>query len=316
MSRRRLAVGRYGAGVATSTRRAERISVARFPGVALVAASVFWAGGGLIGRGAPMSGTMIAFWRSVLGAVIYQVVLRVRGQRFRPADLRTSLVGGLGFGLSVACLFVAYKSTTLISANVIGCLQPLALGAIDHRGGRRLGKVLWSATAAAVAGTVLVVIGSSAQTGTWSLRGDLFALAGTAANVVYVLGTKHARRTLDPLTYQASMLWVSAVITLPVVWWATGGEVLPIARGWWWIAALVAVGGTGHLVFSAAQRHVSVAASSSILLLEVVLVAIGAAVFYGQPIALLQAVGMAIVAIAVGVWLARSSDVTDLAVLD
>ncbi|MFN8019721.1 MAG: DMT family transporter [Acidimicrobiales bacterium] len=282
----------------------------RHPGATLVAAATFWAGGGLIGRAAPMSGTQIAFWRSLFGAVLYQSVLRARGQRFRVAHLRTSLVGGLGFGLSVAFLFVAYKSTTLISANVIGCLQPLVLGFIDHRGGRRLGRVLWAATSAAVAGTILVVVGSSDQTGTWSLRGDLFALAGTGCNVVYVLGTKHARRTLGSLTYQASMLWVAAVVTLPVAWATTHGHLAPAGGGLAWALALVAVGGTGHLLFTAAQRHVSVAASSAILLLEVVLVAIGAAILFDQPIGALQALGMAVVAVAVGVWLARSTEVS------
>lgn len=285
--------------------------MASHPGAVLVAASVFWAGGGLIGRGAPMSGPMVAFWRSVLGALLYLAILRLQGRRIGRGDLRTALVGGLGFGLSVVCLFVAYKSTTLISANVIGCLQPLVLGLIDHRGGRHLGRLLWGATLAAVAGTVLVVVGSASHTGTWSLRGDLFALAGTVANVVYVLGTKQARRTMAPLAYQASMLWVAAGITLPFAWWSTSGRPLPTAGGWWWVLALVAVGGTGHLLFSAAQHHVSVAASSSILLLEVVLVAIGAAIFYGQSITVLQAVGMAVVAASVGVWLARSTDDLD-----
>ena len=293
-------------GPGDEVERPARASFAsRQPGPVLVLAGLLWAAAGLIGRAAPMSGPVLAAWRSVLGAVAYQVVLRTRGRGIGLADLRTAALGGLGFGASVACLFVAYKTTTLISANVIGCLQPMALGLIDHRGGRRLSAVQWAATLTAVAGTVLVVVGSSAHTGTWSLTGDLFALAGTVANVVYVLGTKRARRTMEALPYQASMLWVAALVTVPLAWISVGGPPITVARGWWSIVGLVAIGGSGHLLFSAAQRHVSVAASSAIVLVEVVAVAIGAAVVFDQPISVVQGVGMAVVAGAVGVWLAR-----------
>lgn len=217
-----------------------RPSVASNPGGALVVAAALWAGGGLIGRGAPMSGPVLAFWRSLLGAVIYLAILLARGRRLRVDDLRTAAVGGLGFGLSVALLFAAYKS-----------------------------------------------------------------------NVVHVMGTKHARRTLAPLTYQAAMLWLAAAVTAPVAWMSSGGRPLPGPGGWWWVLALIAVGGSGHLVFSAAQRHLSVAASSSILLLEVVLVAAGAAVAFDQSITGVQAAGMAVVAASVGVWLARTADLVD-----
>ena len=275
-----------------------------------MAAALFWACAGLIGRSSPMSGPVLAFWRALFGAATYQLVLAWRGRRPRLADLWTSAAGGIGFGLSIACLFVAYKTTTLISANVIACLQPLALGLFDHRRGRRLGTVRWAATAAAVVGTVLVVIGSSAHTGTWSLRGDLFALAGTVANVGYVLGTKRARRTMGPLDYQASMLWIAALVTLPVALWSSSGHPVPVARGWWWVAGLVTIGGTGHLLFSAAQRHVSVAASSAIVLVEVVAVALGAAAVYHQSIGWLQGVGMVAVSGAVVVWVGRSQETT------
>ena len=60
--------------------------------------------------------------------------------------LRIAAVGGVGFGLAVAFLFVAYKTTTLLSANVIACLQPLVLGLVAHRYAGRLDAVAWAAT--------------------------------------------------------------------------------------------------------------------------------------------------------------------------
>lgn len=278
---------------------------ARHAGLILVAAAIFWAGGGLISRAAPISGPGLAFWRCLVGAAIYQAILVIRGTRPSVQHLRDASLGGLGFGLSVVFLFIAFKTTTLVSATVIGSLQPLLLGLVTHRTSHRLDRVLWTSSAAAVLGTILVVLGSSDRSGDWSLSGDLFALAAVFANMVYVIGTKRARDTQGPLEYQASMLWVAAAVVLPIALVTTSGALLPEPIAWWSILGLIAVGGTGHLLFSLAQGHLSVAASSAILMTEVLAVAVGAAVLFDQPIGPLQLLGMAIVGVAVGVWLAR-----------
>lgn len=281
--------------------------VARHPGPALVVAAVLWAMAGLVSRAAPLPGPVLAFWRCLVGAAVYQGLLAARGHRPRLADLRTAAVGGIGFGLSVAFLFVAYKTTTLVSANVIACLQPLVLGFVAHRSTGRLPPVAWAATALAAVGTVVVVVGSSTHTGTWTLRGDLLAAAALAANVVYILGTKHAATELGPLRFQAAMLWVAAGVVLPIAAITGGAELVPTAPGMAGVVALIAVGGTGHLVFSAAQRHVSVAASSSILLFEVIAVSVGAAIVFDQAISVLQGAGMVVVTGSIAVWIAQTA---------
>jgi probable blue pigment (indigoidine) exporter len=237
-----------------------------------------------------------------VGAALWQGALRARGARLTRADLRAAAPGGLGFGLSVAFLFVAYQTTTLVSANVISCLEPLVLGVVAHRTAGRLGGSRWAATAVATAGTVVVVVGSSAHAGDWSLRGDLFALAATAANVAYVLGTKRARAHMGSVTYQAAMLWVAAAALLPVVAVTDPGQLVPPVAGWWAIAGVALVGGAGHVLFASAQRHVTVAASSALGLAEVVAAAAGAAVLFGQSLGPVQLAGMALVAAAIVAW--------------
>lgn len=281
------------------------------PAPLLLAAGVLWAGAGLIVRAAPISGPPLALWRCVAGAVLYVAILRMRRVRISRQDLVRAAPGGLGFGLSVVFLFVAYKTTTLVSANVIACLQPLALGAVAHRWSGRLGARLWGATALAAVGTVVVVAGSSSQSGDWSLRGDLFAVLGMAANVLYVVGTKRARIHMGALPYQAAMLWVAAAAILPVAVVTDHDAFLPSADAWGSIAAIVAVGGTGHILFSAAQRHVSVAASSAILLVEVVALALGAAVLFDQPLGPVQLLGMAVVAVAITAWVTHTRNEAD-----
>lgn len=280
--------------------------IGRHPGATLVAAGLFWSGGGLISRASPLDGPELAFWRCLVAAVVYQGLLALRHHPPSLAALRAAAVAGAGFGTSVACLFVAYKSTTMLSAAVIGSLQPLALAAVTHRAGGRLGRVLWSASAIASVGTCLAVAASSSQGETWSMRGDLVAGAGVVANMVYVIGVKRARRTHGPLEVQAAMLWVAALVVAPLAIGGSGETSLPSAPGWWSVVALIAVGGTGHLLFSAAQGYVSVAASSAILLTEVLGVSVGAAVFFDQPLGPIQFLGMCLVAGSVGVWL-RSS---------
>lgn len=283
-------------------------AVARRPGPVLVGAALLWATGGLLVAGSPVNGPRMAFWRSLVGAVAYQAILARRGIRLTWRDLRTASLGGAGFGISAVCLFIAFQSTTLVTANVIGCLQPLILGVIAHRSGGRLDKRAWAATVVAAAGTVIVVAGASSRGGAWSLRGDLFAAAGIVANMVYVLGTKRARATMEPLTYQAAMLCTSAAVCLPVLVATAWRAPFPVARGWFWIVALVSSAGTGHILFAAAQRHVSVAASSAIVLAEVLAATIGAAVLYGQSIGPVQVAGMVMVGGAIASWVRRADD--------
>ncbi len=278
---------------------------ARWAGPILLVGTICWAGGGLIARAAPLDGPVLAFWRCLLAAAAYQAILFLRGTRPSLTHLRTGLLGGVGFGLSIVFLFVAFQTTTLVSATVIGSLQPLVLAFVTHRTSHRLGRLLWASSAVAVLGTVLVVLGSSARSGDWSLRGDLFAVAGVAANIIYVLGTKRARATQSPLEFQASMLWIASVAVLPIALIVGRDAFLPATDGWRSVVAMVIVGGTGHLLFSLAQGHLSVAASSALSLGEVLAVAIGAAIVFDQPVGPVQVLGMVVVGVAVGVWLAK-----------
>ena len=270
----------------------------------LVIGTMFWTGGGLIARGAPLGGPQLAFWRSLLGAAIYQSIVIARGPRPTLARVATQLrvcaVAGVGFGLGIVALFMAYKSTTLLDANVIGAIAPLILVPLAARlHGDRLPGIAIVLVLVAFAGTVIAVIGSS-NSGAWSLRGDLLAALGVVVSCLYPIGTKSARRTLEPLEFQAGVLWVSAAITLPAAIWLGDGWLWPSARSLGWALALVAIGGTGHLCFSWSQRHLSVADTSTIGLIEIIEVSVAAAIVFDQPISILAGIGMVTVMAAVG----------------
>ena len=283
----------------------------------LLAAALFWGGGGLIVKATPLAGPQLAFWRSLAGALIYQSVLLAQKKKPSIKGFRTALVGGVGFGLSLVLQFIAYKSTTLVSANVIGSIQPLLLAvflfvSVRITKARRKSAVeshglsAISATFLAVAGTVVVIIGSTSG-GAWSIHGDVAAFASVIIGCLYPIGIKHARPTMGSLEFQAASLWISTIITLPAAAFTAGSLSFPPWRALLWILGLVAIGGSGHLLFTSAQRHVSVVASSTIALLEVAAVAIGANVFFHQSVTALQLLGMAIVALAIGWWVAQSN---------
>lgn len=266
--------------------------------VVLVAATVFWAGGGVIARSAPLGGPQLGFWRSVVAAAVYQAVLAARGGRMRWSTIRTSALGGASFGLSVATLFAAFKATSFVSANVIGALQPLLLVPISARlHQHRIGRRGFMLVVAAVAGTALVTVGSTNE-GSWSLGGDLLAVVAVLFACGYSIGTKEARRTLGPLEYLAAAMTVSAVATLPGAMVLGSGWIWPSARQLGWASLLVAVGGTGHLLYAYAQRFLSVVTVSTIVLLEVAELALASVIFFDESLNLLQVGGIVVAGVA------------------
>lgn len=276
--------------------------------VVLVAATLFWSGGGVVARAAPMGGPQLAFWRSLCAAVIYQAYFVLRGGRIRVGSLRTSLMGGIGFGLSVTALFAAYRTTSFVSVGVIGALQPLMLVPITARAhGHRVGRRGLVLIVVAVAGTALVVAGATGE-GSWSLGGDLLALLGVLLGCAYAMGTKEARRTLGAVEYLAAAMTVSAVATLPGSLLLGDGWIWPDGTELLWAVLLVAVGGTGHLLYAYAQRFLPVVTVSTIVLLEVVELAAASVIFFDESLGALQLLGIAVSLVALGLFVRHEAD--------
>lgn len=276
--------------------------------VVLVAATLFWSGGGVVARAAPIGGPQLAFWRSLVAAALYQGFFALRGGRMRVETLRSSLLGGIGFGLSVTALFAAYRTTSFVSVGVIGALQPLMLVPISARAhGHRVGARGLALIVAAVIGTALVVVGATSE-GSWSLGGDLLALLGVLLGCGYAMGTKDARRTLGAVEYLAAAMTVSAVATLPGAVWLGDGWVWPDVSQLLWAVLLVAVGGTGHLLYAYAQRFLPVVTVSTIVLLEVVELAAASVIFFDESLGAVQFLGIAVSLVALGLFVRHEAD--------
>ncbi len=115
-------------------------------------------------------------------------------------------------------------------------------------------------------------------------------------------GNRTARETLGALEYQASALPTAAAVAL------VGALVSgPGLEGPSWAAlgaalAMTLVPGSGHLLMAWSQKHLDVSATATIALDVTVLSSIGAAIVYGQVLQPVQLLGMAVVLVALALF--------------
>jgi len=263
--------------------------------VAAFVATVLWSCGNLLVRSSTVPGPQLAFFRVCIGCAAYSLIVTLRGNRPTWRTIRTSALGGIGFGLQASLYFTALKMTTLASATVIASLQPVMLLPVSASlYGERIDRRRVTLVLVALGGTVLVVAGSTSS-GSWSLGGDLLALLATALGCLYFIGTKAAREHLGTFEYQSAALAVAAVCTLPGALFLGDGFAWPVGAQWLWPVAMTAVAGSGHLLMSWAQRHLSVSFTSTVSLDVLPLTVLGGAIFLGQSVSAIQLVGMAVV---------------------
>ena len=289
------------------TVQVRRLGVAYIP--AALSATVLWSAGNLLASSASLDGPQLAFWRTVCGATLYQIVWRARGGRMRWATIRTAAVGGLGFGLQATFYFSALQLTSVTTAAVIGALQPILMIPISWRAlGERVGGRQLLLVVCAVSGAALVVVGSS-STGDDNLVGDVLAVIGTVVGCFYFTGTKTARVTLSTVEYQAAALTVAAMATLPGALMFGNGLTVPTVGQAAWPVLMTIVPGSGHLLMSWAQRHLSVGTTSTIALLVTPISALGSVLVLGETLAPPQFFGIAIVVVALGLFVRGIVDV-------
>ena len=277
------------------------------PLAAAVAATGLWSVGNLIAVSAGLPGPQLAFWRTLFGAVIYGGVFLATGGRYSKQGLKASFVGGVAFGLSAALFFSALKLTTVASATVIAALQPvLLLPYSTRRMGERIGPARLVLIAVAVSGTAITVLGASDSSGEWSLAGDLLALAGTTVGCAYFVGTKSARETLGALEYQASALPTATAVALVGALISGPGLKSPATGALLAALAMTIVPGSGHLLMAWSQRHLEVSATATIALGVTVMSSLGAVVVYDQSLEPLQVLGMAVVLVALALFVRQT----------
>lgn len=264
-----------------------------------------WAAGNVMVVKAPMDGLQIAFWRILLGAVVYTAAVYGSGRRLTMAMLKAVAPAGIVISIEIAVFFVAIRETEIANATVISNLTPIVLLAIASRAfNEKVTSLLIVVTAVSIVGVVLVVFGSTQHT-TWSPLGDVLSFIAMLFFAAYFSLAKRARETVSILEFQAC-LWIAGSITLlPVSIVDAGGVDWPSATQWIWLFALLAVPGTGHLLVNWSHNHVRLVITAMLTLAIPVMSSVGAVVFLDQTVNAVQVLGMAITLAALSIVVRR-----------
>lgn len=265
-------------------------------GVAAVTAAVTLMGiGSVVAKASDIVGPVLALHRAWGAAVLYTGMFLVFGGRIRLDSLKASAPGGLVFGVQLAFFFSSIQLTTVANATMLIALQPVAVQLFfSHRFGEQVsGRQVWL-SAVALVGVALVVFGSSGSP-SWSPLGDLFAVGALGTWTLYFVMSKRARRTVGAVEYQGLSLIFSSMIMFPVAV-IFAGTLDPGPGKWWWVPAMVAIPGTGHLAMNWAHPRVPLTLISQMTLFSpVVAVGLAALVLEGESINVAQLAGMGIV---------------------
>jgi drug/metabolite transporter (DMT)-like permease len=266
-----------------------------------VAAAVLWGFAGIFVALTYAPGLVLTFYRLWMGAAVFAVVLYGSGGRLSWSLLRATWLGGILLAGDMAMFYCAVKTTSIVDVTVIGALQPALVMIVSRRlFAERLARRDVGWIVLAMVGVAIAVIGPGV-TNRHEVVGDVLAVGSMVSFSAYWMASKHARQLSGALEYTTGVTMVAAVVMAPVV--VLSGQSLGQIRGsdWWWIALLVAVPGSGHLVMNWAHRFVDASISSAISCLSPLIAAIAAIPILGQPLTSLQVSGVLVGLVAIAV---------------
>ncbi|MDQ1425894.1 MAG: hypothetical protein QOD72_3392 [Acidimicrobiaceae bacterium] len=259
----------------------------------------------------PLVSVSMRFW---LSTPIVWAIAFATGRRISWHVLRKTALAGALFGVNLAFVFSALHHSSVAVLAVIQTLQP---GVVLVVAGRWMGEratpwhVTW--TAVGVLGVVVAIFGGNPE-----VRGDLIGVVFGGASMLtftaYYLINRRVRSTtvIDPIQWMAGVT-LFACITITPIALATSSvdDYRQLAGVDWLYLAFVAgvVGIVGHTMMSWAHKFIP-AARSSLFLLAMNVVAIGAAwPIHHEPVTPVQAIGGVIVLGAVAAVISRPASV-------
>lgn len=228
----------------------------------------------------------IAFWRNVIGtAVLAPYALVKHRAEFRALSRQQWLLAlGSGFclGLHFSTWTPSLTMTSVASATAFAATQPIFAALTARLRGEHVARRAWLGILVAVLG-VAALSGVDLRVSAHAFLGDLLALTAALLAAVYMtLGSK-VRQTVS-LTPYATICYSTAACTLALM--ATiGGQHLIGFGSDAWLKILALTAGAqlmGHTMFNRALKTTSATVVSVVILLEVPIAALLAAVWLGQ----------------------------------
>lgn len=228
----------------------------------------------------------IAMWRNVFGAAVLTpfALLRHRDElrALRRAEWLTALLAGLTLGLHFATWTPSLSMTSVASATAFAATQPIFAAVIARLRGEHVAARAWVGIVVAFLG-VIALSGVDLHLSLRAFLGDLSALTAAGFAAIYMtLGAK-VRQTVS-LTPYTSICYGTASMTLLLLALATGQSLVGFG-GSAWLKILALTAGAqllGHTLFNRALKTTSPTVVSVVILLEVPIAALIAAVWLGQ----------------------------------
>jgi drug/metabolite transporter (DMT)-like permease len=271
-------------------------------GIAAVSvATVLWASGTVLAKWSSLSGLAFATYRLWTGVLISLVSLLVMRRRLTWTMFRASAFGGVFFAVDIALHFSSVKLTSIADVALIGALSPVVITVISawllHE---RVGWRNAMLVATSFVGVVVVAVGSSGSP-SFSLAGDLLAVAGIVTWSSYWFFSRHARQTVPAIEYFASVMIAGAIVITPLSLLLDGVPPWPDPKDWAavWAVALFP-GFVGHTLVIWSHRHVESWRSALITQCTPVISALLAWAVLGEAIPPLVAVGGVVVIASTG----------------
>ena len=252
--------------------------------------------------------TAVVF-RSGVTALVVAVLVLLQGVpvRFTPRHRRVLPVIGLLIGLQSLCLYSAVARLPVALALLAFNTFPIFTATwawLLYRA--RPAPSLLRAMPVILVGLTLAldVFGAASglgAAGQWGRigAGVAFALAAAASFGLALVLTQHEAADVDGRVRTATTMAMAGLVALVAVGMQGGFHLPQAAPGWWGLAALTCLYGTGFTLMFTLLPRLGVVGNSAILNVEPVFALVLAWLVLGQSIALVQLAGALIVVAAV-----------------
>ena len=239
-------------------------------------------------------GVLIAFWRMVTVAVVWNAYLLLTGRRLTLTQLRRALAPGVFVGLNLVAFFTGAIHNSVANAALIGSLSPFLIVPVGAWLFREYINPRALVFALVAFGGVVLVLLNAPPHGDASIEGNVLGVLAMCLWVAYVVSTRYFRRDMDVATFMAAATPIAALTVLPLA--IAHGDVLGLsATGWTYMLILTFLTGVaahGLMVF--AQKTVQIGTIGISQVVQPALAVIWAFLLLGERLAPLQIVGIAI----------------------
>lgn len=275
---------------------------------AVVVGMMAWSIAPVLVKSNDLTGLRFAMYRLWAGVAIYAVVLLLTRRRLTWRTFRACAPGGLIFGVDISLVFAAFKLTSVADATLIGALSPVVIVLVSARLlHERVGLQERGLALISFVGVAIVAVGASGSP-SWSVLGDLAALASVGTWTTYWFFSRHARTSADAIQYMASVMLAAALLVTPAALVFGRGPMVPTAADWAqvWTVALVP-GLIGHTLVAWSHRHVESWRSALITQIQPVLASVWAWLFLSERLTPVMALGALVVLTSTGLVIVRAS---------